>query len=151
MGPLRCVSFNHDTARVVSYLQWFPALWRQHFQAPTLTPELPRPLGRSAWPALRIHTGAAVCLSGRLRTFLPGQVKSQTSSASEHWCNFRSMYAQSTCSLQGFPDLPTDLNILQNLSELLGLENQTETNKTSFLDSLLPPSVHSPLQKQRKD
>lgn len=150
MGPLRCVScFNHDTARVVSYLQWFPALWRQHFQAPTLTPELHQPLGRSAWPALQIRTAAAVCLLGRLRTFLPEQViignQVNTGVISEV-CMLKR-----TCSLQGFPDLPADLNLLQNLSELLSLENQTETNKTSFLDSLLPPSVHSPLQKQRGD
>lgn len=57
-----------------------------------------------------------------------------------------------TCGLQGSPHLPTHLNLLQNLNELLSLwgggAKTDGTKQMRFLDSLSPPSVPSSLQKQ---
>lgn len=56
-----------------------------------------------------------------------------------------------TCGLQGSPHLPTHLNLLQNLNELLSLVGGAKADGTKqmrLLDSLSPPSVPSSLQKQ---
>lgn len=125
---------------VASHLPWFPALWYRHFQAQTRTREPFPPEGHSAWPALQIHTEAAACPSGRMRTFLQEQVSDLTRKSNERRCYFRGCPLNGTCGLQGSPDFPTYLNLLQNLGELLSLGGiKTDGTKQTVFGSIVAP------------